>query len=170
MHGFCSVLLRLYNYLIFYFCFFFIYHFAFFFSYFNFCILKKLDWNPLMIRTRLAFLPHPIHTNKTTTKIKKSPTQEVATHSGVPLNPRAFWLVSLPPPNPSANVSTHLYPIFSFCPFLFIYLFVLPFHLSLPVILIFRKKAVLFLFFYSQLYFYFSTFIVFLLISCHLLS
>ena len=31
MHGFCSVLLRLYNYLIFYFCFFFIYHFAFFF-------------------------------------------------------------------------------------------------------------------------------------------
>ena len=126
----------------------------------------------MMTRTRLAFLPHPIHTNKTTTKIKKSPTQEVATHSGVPLNPRAFWLVSLPPPNPSANVSTHLYPIFSFCPFLFIYLFVLPFHLSLPVILIFKKKIYFFFvfFFNSQLYFYFSTFIVFLLISCHLLS
>jgi hypothetical protein len=52
MHGFCSVLLRLYNYLIFYFVFlfFFIYHFAFFFSYFNLCILKK---------TRLKSLDDP---------------------------------------------------------------------------------------------------------------
>jgi hypothetical protein len=127
MHGFCSVLLRLYNYLIFYFVFlfFFIYHFAFFFSYFNFCILKKLDWNPLMIRTRLAFLPHPIHTNKTTTKIKKIPNAGSSNSLRRPIKPKSLLISVATTTQPVREREYTPLSDFQFLPlfYLFIYLF-----------------------------------------------
>jgi hypothetical protein len=106
-----------------------------------------------MIRTRLAFLPHPIHTNKTTTKIKKIPNAGSSNSLRRPIKPKSLLISVATTTQPVREREYTPLSDFQFLP-LFIYLFICfaDSFISSRYFNISKKKSVLFVFLFSALF------------------